>query len=66
MLPPNSILTWEDLAMKFLSRFFPPAKATRLRGEINNFAQLDRETLYEAWEWFKEPISECPHHDIEK
>ena len=46
--PPNSILTWEDLAMKFLSRFFSPAKAARLRGEINNFAQLDGETLYEV------------------
>ena len=64
--PPNSISTWEDLAMKFLSRFFPPAKAARLRGDINNFAQLDGETLYEAWERFKEMIRKCPHHGIEK
>ena len=34
--PPNSISTWEDLAMKFLSRFFPPAKAAKYRGDINN------------------------------
>ncbi|KAM6592910.1 hypothetical protein CsatA_000613 [Cannabis sativa] len=25
-LPPNSIATWTDLATKFLSKFFPPAK----------------------------------------
>ena len=46
--PPNSILTWEDLAIKFLSRFFPPAKAAKYRGDINNFVQQVGETLYEA------------------
>ena len=39
--PPNSIITWEDLAMKFLSRFFLPAKAAKLRGDINNISQQD-------------------------
>ena len=33
---------------------------------MNNFAQLDGETLYEAWERFKELIRKCPHHGIEK
>ncbi|XP_062088678.1 uncharacterized protein LOC133795238 [Humulus lupulus] len=65
-LPPNSINTWNDLALKFLSKFFPPAKAAKLRGEINNFSQLDNESLYEAWERFKELIRKCPHHEIEK
>ncbi|XP_062075573.1 uncharacterized protein LOC133779655 [Humulus lupulus] len=65
-LPPNSINTWNDLALKFLSKFFPPAKAAKLRGEINNFSQLDNESLYEAWERFKELIRKCPHHGIEK
>ena len=64
--PPNSISTWEDLAMKFLSRFFPPAKAAKYRGDINNFIQMDGETLYEAWDRFKELIRKCPHHGIEK
>ena len=64
--PPNSILTWEDLAMKFLSRFFPPAKAAKYRGDINNFVQQDGETLYEAWDRFKELIRKCLHHGIKK
>ena len=64
--PPNSISTWEDLAMNFLSRFFPPAKAAKYRGDINNFIQLDGETLYEAWDRFKELIRKCLHHGIEK
>ncbi|XP_062089006.1 uncharacterized protein LOC133795570 [Humulus lupulus] len=53
-------------ALKFLSKFFLPAKAAKLRGEINNFYQLDNEALYEAWERFKDLIRKCPHHGIEK
>uniref|UniRef100_A0A803PYS9 Retrotransposon gag domain-containing protein n=1 Tax=Cannabis sativa TaxID=3483 RepID=A0A803PYS9_CANSA len=40
-LPPNSINTWEGLALKFLFKFFPPTKVARLRSEINNFIQQD-------------------------
>ncbi|XP_062112485.1 uncharacterized protein LOC133823645 [Humulus lupulus] len=54
------------VTLKFLSKFFHPAKAAKLRGEINNFSQLDNESLYEAWERFKELIRKCPHHEIEK
>ncbi|XP_062080709.1 uncharacterized protein LOC133785495 [Humulus lupulus] len=43
--PPNSITTWNDIAQKFLSMFFPPAKAAKLRGEINNFYKLEGELL---------------------
>ncbi|XP_062081031.1 uncharacterized protein LOC133785832 [Humulus lupulus] len=62
----NSIATWEALALKFLAKFFPPSKATKLRGEINNFSQFYGESLYDAWERFKELLRKCPHHGIEK
>ncbi|XP_062103872.1 uncharacterized protein LOC133814989 [Humulus lupulus] len=62
----NSINTWEALAQKFLSKFFPPAKAAKLRGEINNFYQNERESLYDAWERFKDFLKKFPHHGIEK
>ncbi|KAM6563027.1 hypothetical protein CsatB_023025 [Cannabis sativa] len=65
-LPPNSIATWNDLATKFLSKFFPPTKSAKLRGEINNFCQQDNESLHEAWERFKDLIRKCPHHGREK
>ncbi|XP_060961611.1 uncharacterized protein LOC133031876 [Cannabis sativa] len=65
-LPPNSIATWNDFATKFLSKFFPPAKSPKLRGEINNFCQHDNESLHESWERFKDLIRKCPHHGIEK
>ena len=37
--PPNSITSWDDLSNKFLARFFPPAKAVKLRIDINSFYQ---------------------------
>ena len=46
--PPDSITSWDELVNKFLTRFFPPAKAGKLRIDINNFCQLDGESFYEA------------------
>ncbi|XP_060963430.1 uncharacterized protein LOC133032939 [Cannabis sativa] len=65
-LPTHSINTWEELALKFLSKFFPPAKIAKLRADINNFTQHDDESLYEAWERFNDLLRKCPNHGIEK
>ncbi|XP_031376077.1 uncharacterized protein LOC116191018 [Punica granatum] len=63
-LPQESITTWADLSSKFLRRFFPPARTARLRNEITNFTKFNGESLYEAWERFKEAIRKCPHHGL--
>ncbi|XP_030483401.2 uncharacterized protein LOC115699997 [Cannabis sativa] len=65
-LPTHSINTWEELALKFLSKYFPPAKIAKLRAEINNFTQHDNKSLYEAWERFKDLLRKCPNHGIVK
>ena len=52
--PPDSITSWDELVNKFLTRFFPPAKAAKLRIDINNLCQLDGESFYEAWERYKD------------
>ena len=41
--PPDSITSWDDLLNKFLARFFPPEKATKLRININSFYQYEGE-----------------------
>lgn len=46
-LPTNLVTSYEDLVPKFLSKFFSPAKITRLHMEINNFAQYEGELSYE-------------------
>nr|GEU87377.1 hypothetical protein [Tanacetum cinerariifolium] len=60
--PPNSILTWDDLANKFVNQFFPPSKTTHLKNEISRFTQRFDETFSEAWDHFKEFLRACLHH----
>nr|GEW34440.1 reverse transcriptase domain-containing protein [Tanacetum cinerariifolium] len=60
--PPRSILTWEDLVLKFINQFFPPSKTTYLRNEIINFLQKPNETFNEVWERFKDLLRQYPHH----
>ncbi|XP_062085819.1 uncharacterized protein LOC133791927 [Humulus lupulus] len=66
LLQANSIVTWEDLAKKFVAKYFPPSKLVRIRGGINHFCQFEGESLYDAWERFKELLRKCPHHGIVK
>ncbi|GJU37926.1 reverse transcriptase domain-containing protein [Tanacetum coccineum] len=60
--PSRSILTWDDLVLKFINQFFPPSKTTYLRNEITTFYQKPNETFNEAWECFKGLLRQCPHH----
>ncbi|XP_073271486.1 uncharacterized protein [Primulina huaijiensis] len=63
-LPVGSITTWEDMARAFLIKYFPPSKTMKLRADISTFAQFGQESLYEAWERFKDLLRRCPHHEL--
>ena len=63
-LPPDSITACNDLANKFLMKYFLPTKNAKLMNEIKSFHQLEDESLYDAWERFKELLRKYPHHDI--
>ena len=58
--PRGSLTTWDEVESKFLARFYPPQKVNRLRSEVQTFRQQDGETLYEAWERFKDLTRKCP------
>nr|GEV91603.1 reverse transcriptase domain-containing protein [Tanacetum cinerariifolium] len=64
--PPRSILTWDDLVIKFINQFFPPSKTTNLRNEITRFQQRFDESFYEAWDRFNDLLRVCPHHGFSK
>ncbi|XP_075515405.1 uncharacterized protein LOC142550049 [Primulina tabacum] len=36
----------------------------KLRADITTFAQFEQESLYEAWERFKDLLQRCPHHEL--
>ncbi len=63
-LEPNSVDSWNGLAKKFLTKYFPPTKNARMRNDITSFRQTEDESLFEAWEIFKELLRKCPHHGI--
>jgi len=44
-LAANSISTWDDFVKLFLRKYFPNAKTVRVRNEINQFVQLERESF---------------------
>ncbi|GKE98419.1 retrovirus-related pol polyprotein from transposon TNT 1-94, partial [Tanacetum coccineum] len=58
--PTRSIKTWEDLKTKFWNKYCPPGQTAKKMEEINNFQQEPDETLYQAWERFKELLMKCP------
>ncbi|KAK5775910.1 hypothetical protein PVK06_043866 [Gossypium arboreum] len=63
-LPRGSITIWEQMTEKFLIKYFPPAKTAKLRNDISSFVQMDLETLYNAWEGYKDLLRRCPHHGL--
>ncbi|CAM8925926.1 unnamed protein product [Rhodiola kirilowii] len=62
---PDSFTTWEELAVAFLNKYFPHSKMAYYRSQITNFAQMDGETLYEAWERYKEYQRPCSHQNLD-
>ncbi|GKC23393.1 zf-CCHC domain-containing protein, partial [Tanacetum coccineum] len=58
----GSITTCEVLKTKFLNKYCPPARTTKKMEEINNFRQEPDESLFHAWERFKELLMKCPQH----
>ena len=63
-LPAGSISDWATLAQKFLAKYFPSAKTVKLRNDITNFKQYDQESMYEAWEKYKDLLRKCPYHEL--
>ncbi|CAM8925993.1 unnamed protein product [Rhodiola kirilowii] len=61
----DTFTTWDKLAEAFLQQYFPPSKTAHFRNKIISFCSMDGETLYEAWERYKEMMRLCPHHNLE-
>ncbi|GKC91276.1 retrovirus-related pol polyprotein from transposon TNT 1-94 [Tanacetum coccineum] len=49
-------------AFPFLNKCCPPARIAKKIEEINNFQQESDESLFCAWERFKELLMKCPQH----
>ena len=63
-LPNHSITTWDELADKFISKFFSPSHMAALRDEILAFKQEPMEPFHEIWERYRTMVKECPNNDM--
>ena len=63
-LPKNTIAIWDEIANKFLTKYFPPSKTAKLRGDLTTFTKLESESIYEVWERYKRLIRKVPHHGL--
>jgi len=50
---------WDGLSKEFLCKYFLLRKIAKLKNHITSFTPLESESLYEAWERFKE-LSQMP------
>lgn len=64
-MTPRSIGTWAEMTQAFFNKYFLHHKTSALKKQISSFTQKDSETLYQAWERFKELQALCPHHGYE-
>ena len=62
----DSITTWKEFVDVFQKKIFPRYKTAKIRSERNKFHQLPSEPFWKYFERFKDLISKCPHHAIEK
>nr|GEZ07680.1 hypothetical protein [Tanacetum cinerariifolium] len=60
--PLGSIINLETLKIKFQNKYCPPARTAKKIEEINNFQQEPDESLFRAWERFKELLMKCPQY----
>ncbi|GJR36754.1 zinc finger, CCHC-type containing protein [Tanacetum coccineum] len=64
-LPAGSISTWDDLTTRFLAQFFPLERTAKLQNDILIFQQHQGESLYDAWNRFKELLQKVPHRGLD-
>jgi len=62
--PTGTFTTWEGLRQAFLNKYFPPAKASRLRDQIHSFYMEPDEPYYLAWERFQNLVARCSQHGL--
>jgi len=63
-LPNESIATWDEMANKFLTKYFPPAKSAKFWGDITTFTQFVTEFIYDDWERYKGLIRKVLNHGL--
>ena len=57
-------MTWDEVTTHFLAKYFPHSKSSKLRDNITSFVQQEGESVYDAWERYKEALRKVPNHGL--
>ena len=58
-MKPRSIGNSGEMTQEFYKKFFPPHKVQQVKRKISSFVQENDETLFMAWERFKDTYNFC-------
>ncbi|KAL4281737.1 hypothetical protein GQ457_03G019570 [Hibiscus cannabinus] len=61
-IPSGSVESWDDLCRDFIIRYNSTVITDKLCNDITSFRQTDDESMYEAWDRYKELFRKCPMH----
>ncbi|KAL4323802.1 hypothetical protein GQ457_11G023210 [Hibiscus cannabinus] len=61
-IPSGSVESWDDLCRDFIIRYSSTVMTDKLRNDITSFRQTDDESMYKAWDRYKELFRKCPMH----
>ena len=62
----GSIKSWDTFVDIFPERYSRTRKTIGVRNEILCFVQLEHEPFWKNMNMFKELLTQCPHHGLEK
>jgi len=57
-------LLMDEMANKFLTKYFPPVKLAKFWGNITTFSQFDSKSIYDAWKRYKGLIRKVSNHGL--
>ncbi|KAL4378104.1 hypothetical protein GQ457_02G030500 [Hibiscus cannabinus] len=61
-IPSRSVESWDELCRNCIIRYSSTVMTDKLRNDITSFRQTDDESMYEAWDRYKELFRKCPMH----
>lgn len=65
-LAPGSVCSPQDMVYNFSEKYFPAHKKQAALQEIENFAQVEEESLPQSWGRLIQLLNALPDHPLEK
>lgn len=64
-LASNSITTLDEMARKFIMKYFSPSKIVQFMNDITSFVQMENKSFYDTWKRFNDLLRKCPYQGIQ-